>query len=34
MIESSGLALYLAYNVWLCSDRHEADDQWLEFPAS
>ncbi|KAF8328228.1 uncharacterized protein EI90DRAFT_3146238 [Cantharellus anzutake] len=26
VIESSGLALYLAYNVWLCSDEHEVGE--------
>jgi len=34
VIESSGMALYLAYNVWLCSDRDEADLHWLEISAS
>jgi len=34
VIESSGMALYLAYNVWLCSDRHESDKHWLKFSAA
>ncbi|KDQ16792.1 hypothetical protein BOTBODRAFT_621434, partial [Botryobasidium botryosum FD-172 SS1] len=34
VIESAGLALYLAYNVWLCADTHDSDMPWLHFSAA
>ncbi|KAF8305248.1 hypothetical protein DL93DRAFT_2089670 [Clavulina sp. PMI_390] len=33
VIESSGMALYLAYNIWLCSE-HGDDLHWLEISSS